>query len=116
MDKSDSSSLVAVTLHVQVFRHQSEYSYLDCGDRLNCVRATDRLHSWLRKSEMLHLAFVNQFLHRTSYIFNRHVGINRFDRNKSIKSVLSRFSELLQLPLCVLAAVHTDGRPLSDRV
>jgi len=36
----------------------------------------DRLHSWLRKSEMLHLAFVNQFLPRTSYIFNRHVGIN----------------------------------------
>src|SRR4029078_12706516 len=31
---------------------------LDCCDWLNCMCATNRLHSRLRKSEVLHLAFL----------------------------------------------------------
>ena len=49
---------------------------MECRDWLNGVRATDRLHSWLRKAEVLNLALLNQFLHRTRHIFDRHFWIN----------------------------------------
>ena len=38
--------------------------------------ATDGLYSWFRKTEVLHLAFSDQVLHRSGHIFNRHAGIN----------------------------------------
>src|SRR5262245_6317682 len=49
---------------------------LDRSDRLNCVRATNRLHSRFRKTEMLNLTFLNQLLHRSRHIFNWHFRIN----------------------------------------
>src|SRR5947199_376216 len=49
---------------------------LDCCDRLNCMCATNRLHSGLRKSEVLHLAFPNQVLYRLRHVFDWHVGID----------------------------------------
>ena len=49
---------------------------LNCRDRLDSVCATDGLHSWFRKSEMLHLALLDEVLHRSRYVFDRHVRIN----------------------------------------
>src|SRR5439155_1732073 len=49
---------------------------LQCRKRLDCMCATNRLHSSFRKAEVLHLACSNQFLHRTGDVFNRHAGID----------------------------------------
>src|SRR6266849_6906582 len=49
---------------------------LNCGDRLDSVCATDCLHSWFRKAEVLHLTFLNQVLHGARYVFDRHVRVN----------------------------------------
>ena len=49
---------------------------LERGDGLNCVRATDGLHARFRKSEVLHLALLNQVLHRSRHVFDRHVRID----------------------------------------
>src|SRR5438874_8762005 len=49
---------------------------LECGERLDCMCATNRLHSSFREAEVLHLTCSNQFLHRTGDIFNRHAGID----------------------------------------
>jgi hypothetical protein len=49
---------------------------LERRQRLNGVCATNRLHSWLRKSEVLYLAFLNQLFHRAGNIFDRHAGID----------------------------------------
>src|SRR3984893_2878178 len=49
---------------------------LECCKRLDGVCATNRLHSRLRKAEVLHLAFLNQLFHRAGDIFNRHAGID----------------------------------------
>src|SRR5437879_7096128 len=49
---------------------------LNCGDRLDSVCATDCLHSWIRKAEVLHLTFLNQVLHGARYVFDRHGGVN----------------------------------------
>src|SRR5690348_14425746 len=38
--------------------------------------ATDRLHSGFGKSEVLHLALLNEVLHCASHIFDRHARIN----------------------------------------
>src|SRR5436190_8544077 len=59
---------------------------------------------------MLHLAFVNQFLHRTSYIFDRHFGINTVlieqINNVRPESFQRSFSNFLDV---LWTAVHTDG-------
>ena len=57
-------------------RHHSEYSLCDGGDRLDGVRAADRLHAGFRQAEVLHLPRLNQFLHRSRHVFDRHVGID----------------------------------------
>src|SRR4029077_6436061 len=49
---------------------------LQCGDGLNFVCATDGLHAGFRKAEVLHLALLNQLFHRSSGVFDRHVGVN----------------------------------------
>src|ERR1035438_5713343 len=49
---------------------------LQRGDRLDCVCATDGLHSCFGKAEVLNLAFLNQLLHRASYVFDGHVRVN----------------------------------------
>src|SRR5205823_969335 len=56
--------------------HPQRVFALDRSDRLNCVCATDRLHSWLRKAEVLDFTFLNQILHRSGDLFDRHAGIN----------------------------------------
>src|SRR5258708_30158829 len=38
--------------------------------------ATYSLHSCFRQAKVLHLACVNQFLHRAGYVFDRYVRIN----------------------------------------
>src|SRR5260370_19454311 len=43
---------------------------LERGHRLNGVRATDRLHSSLRKTKVLYLAPLNQILHRSVHVFD----------------------------------------------
>jgi hypothetical protein len=40
------------------------------------MRATDRLHSSLRKAKVLYLARLNQILHRSGHVFDRHVRVN----------------------------------------
>jgi hypothetical protein len=45
-------------------------------DRLDCVRATDRLHAGFGKSEVPDLALLDQLLHRYGHVFDRHGGID----------------------------------------
>ena len=40
------------------------------------MRATDRLHSRFGETEVLDLAFLNQVLHGSRYIFDGHVRVN----------------------------------------
>src|ERR1039457_2697776 len=49
---------------------------LESSDRLDCVCATDGLHSGFGKAEVLDLAFLNQVLHGSSDVFNRHGRVN----------------------------------------
>src|ERR1019366_402770 len=49
---------------------------LQSSDRLDCVCATDGLHSCFGKAEVLDLAFLNQVLHRSSDVFDRHVRVD----------------------------------------
>ena len=49
---------------------------LERGDRLDGVSAADRLHAGFGKTEVLDLALLNQFLHRTSHVFDGHIRIN----------------------------------------
>src|SRR5207249_5017647 len=49
---------------------------LQCSDRMDGVRATDRLHSRFRKSEVPDLTFLNQIFHGSRHVFDRHGGIN----------------------------------------
>src|SRR5207245_9434377 len=49
---------------------------LQCGERLDCVCATNRLHSRFRKAEVLYLALANQILHRSGHVFDWNVRIN----------------------------------------
>src|SRR4029077_10275266 len=49
---------------------------LKCGDRLNRVRATDRLRSCFRKAEVLNLTLLNELLHRSRDFFDWHVQID----------------------------------------
>src|SRR2546423_8722957 len=65
---------------------------------------------------MLHLAFVNQFLHRTSYIFDRHFGINTVlieqINNVRPESFQRSFSNFLDV---LWTAVNTD-EPTTIRI
>jgi hypothetical protein len=49
---------------------------LERRDRLDGMGATDRLHSRFGKAEVLHLALLDQLLHRARHIFDGHVGID----------------------------------------
>ena len=49
---------------------------MECGHRLNGVRATDGLNSCFGKPEVLYLASLNQILHRARHIFYGHVPVN----------------------------------------
>src|SRR5260370_22694395 len=49
---------------------------LKCGDRLNCVCATDRLRSCFRKAEVPNLTLLDELLHRSRDFFDRHVQID----------------------------------------
>ena len=45
-------------------------------DGLDCMRPANRLYSCFGKTEMLHLAGLDQIHHRSRYIFDGDVGIN----------------------------------------
>src|SRR5208282_461444 len=49
---------------------------LKSSEGLDCVCATDRLHSRFGKSQVLDLPLLNQILYRASYVFDRHVRVN----------------------------------------
>src|SRR6266849_3820761 len=49
---------------------------LKCGERLDGVCSTDCLDAGFRKAEMLHLAFLNQLLHRSRHVFDWHARVN----------------------------------------
>src|ERR1017187_8648979 len=74
---------------------------LESSDRLDCVCATDRLNSCFGKAEVLDLAFLNQVLHRSSYVFDRHVRVNPM----LIKQVDDINLEPLERALCGLLDV-----------
>ena len=40
------------------------------------MRATNRLHARFRQTEVPHLAFANQFLHRAGDVLDRHVRVD----------------------------------------
>ena len=46
------------------------------GDGLHGVSAADRLRAGFRQAEVLDLALSNQFLHRSSYVFDGHLRVN----------------------------------------
>jgi hypothetical protein len=45
-------------------------------DRLDGVRAADRLRARLGEAEMPHLAFADQVLDRARHVLDRHVGVD----------------------------------------
>ena len=49
---------------------------LQRGERLDGVRAANRLHACLGKSEVLDLPGLNQFLHRAGHVFDGHVRVD----------------------------------------
>ena len=49
---------------------------LEGGDRLDGVRAADRLHPCFGQTEVLDLALSDQVLHRTGHVLDRHVRVN----------------------------------------
>ena len=49
---------------------------LECRDRLDGVGATDRLHACFGEAEVLDLAFLNQVLHRSRHVLDRHVRVD----------------------------------------
>src|SRR5208283_2019186 len=49
---------------------------LNRGYRLNGVCSSDCLRASLRQAEVLHLSYLNQVLHCSCYIFDRHLGID----------------------------------------
>ena len=49
---------------------------LHCIDRLDCVCATDCLHSCFREAEVLDFALPDQVLHRSRHVFDGHVRID----------------------------------------
>ena len=57
-------------------RHQSEYSLCRAVDRLDGMRAANRLHAGFRQAEVLDLAFLNQVLHCSGDVFDRHVRVD----------------------------------------
>ena len=57
-------------------RHHSEYSLCERRDRLDGVRAADRLHAGLREAEVLDLALADQVLHGAGDVLDRHVRVD----------------------------------------
>ena len=57
-------------------RHHSEYSLCRRRDRLDRVRAPDRLHARFGKAEVLDLACLDQVLHRAGDVLDRHVRVD----------------------------------------
>ena len=49
---------------------------LEGRDRLDRVRAADRLHARLGQAEVLHLALPDQLLHRAGHVLDRHVRVD----------------------------------------
>jgi len=49
---------------------------LDRGDRLDCMSTTDCLYARLGKSEVFHLAFPDEVLHRAGDVFDRNVRVH----------------------------------------
>ncbi len=70
-----SSSSVGITVS-SGSRQNSEYSLCSAVDGLNRMGAADRLRACFRETEVLHLAFLNQFLYRSRNIFDRNVQID----------------------------------------
>src|SRR4029077_17501600 len=90
---------------------------LNCRDRLDCVCATNRLHSWLGKAEVLHLAFLNQFLHRSRHVFDWHVGVDpvlieQIDHigSESLERSVSNFFDVLRSAIQLTRPRIAGGR------
>jgi hypothetical protein len=49
---------------------------LDCGDRLDCVCAADRLRACFGKAKVFYLAFPNQIFYRTRHVINGHFRVD----------------------------------------
>src|SRR5947207_8799288 len=70
-----SSSSVGIT-SASGSLHHSEYSLWSAVTGLNLVRATNRLYSCFREPEVFDLALLNQVLHRSRRLFDRHIRID----------------------------------------
>ena len=70
-----SSSSVGSTSASGLSRPQRVFA-LERGDRLDGVGATDRLHARFGEAEVLDLASLNQILHRSRHVFDRHVRVD----------------------------------------
>jgi hypothetical protein len=57
-------------------RHHSEYSLCTAVTGWTAWPAADRLHACLGEAKVPHLAFLDQLLHGSRHVFDRHVGID----------------------------------------
>src|SRR5205814_9629284 len=67
---------------------------LECSDGLNRVCTTDCLRSCFRKTEVLHLTFVDEFPHRSRYVFDGHVQVDTMLVEEIDGIHLSRLSDV----------------------
>jgi hypothetical protein len=94
-----SSSRVGIT-SASGFLHRARVFALECRHGHNCVCAADRLHSGFRESKVLNLTFLNQSLHCSCHVFDRHVRVNMgiiFSCLKSLKSLKLKCTTNLSL-------------------
>jgi hypothetical protein len=57
-------------------RQNKEYSLCSAANRLYGMCSADCVHAGFGKTKVPYLALGNQFLHRTSHVFDRHIRIN----------------------------------------
>src|SRR5262245_14834630 len=74
---------------------------LDCGDRLDRMCASNRLRPCFRKAEVFHLTLLNQVLHRSRHVFDRHVRVDAVLINQvyglDLESLERRLGDLLDV-------------------
>src|SRR5436309_894896 len=82
------------------------------------MRAPDRFHASFRKAEVLHLTFLNQVLHRSRHVFDRHRRINTMLiveinglESESLEGALGTLPDLVGPTLHNLLAARIDLDP-----
>src|SRR6266852_3508654 len=77
-ERNEANSKLLQRGHHRLFRLAPEQRVLalKCSDGLNCMGPANRLYARFRKTEVLHLAFLNQILHSARNIFDRYIHVD----------------------------------------